>query len=307
MRGTMWLMAPMFILASMAWGQQPPAKNEKPPESAEVKKQSLEELLATALQHSPEVQVAEAKLREAEAQLRATRLQIAQRLIDLHTSSETQHKNLSIAESEYKRMMKMREAGTVSLSEFAEVERKFQTLKGQIAQLEASVATLTGRLPALNRVEGNAGPLGAFLDAPLRGAINLGGLGGGGGLGSNAEAPKPRWPRQAMADKMLKALEQPVSKVEKMENIPLNELIEFVRQQNKDVPVLAKLAGQGDQMVNINFKGELTLGAYFQVLIDTIPDLKIFVRDYGFFITFAGSEPEEGLDVIEFLQKAQRK
>src|SRR3954451_3668381 len=49
-------------------------------------KASLEDLLAKALQHSPEVQVAEAKLREAEAQLRQTRLHVAQKIVEMQAS-----------------------------------------------------------------------------------------------------------------------------------------------------------------------------------------------------------------------------
>lgn len=307
MRAMTWIVLPALVVGSVASAQKPaePAKTEKPASATEpANRATLEDLLATALQHSPEVQMAEAKLREAEAQLRATRLQIAQRLIDLHTSSETQQKNLTLAESEYKRMMKMREAGTVSASEFVEVERKFQTLKGQIAQLEASVGALTGRLPALVRLEN------APHQVAGQGMVVGGGGGGGMGLGAGGglpEPPEPRWPRRSMADKMFKSLEKTISKVEKFDNVPLSDVIEFIRQQSKEVPILANLGAQAETGVRIDFKGELSLGAFFQVLIDTVPDLKIQVRDYGFLVTFAGTEPNDGLSVVEFWKEYENR
>src|SRR6476661_6212674 len=51
-------------------------------------KDSLEQLLTEALRNSPEIQLAEAKMREAEAELRKTRMQILQRVIEQQTTVE---------------------------------------------------------------------------------------------------------------------------------------------------------------------------------------------------------------------------
>jgi len=297
---------PILVVASIALAQNPPDKkaSDKPAEKTEPKKQSLEELLALALQHSPEVQVAEAKLKEAEALLRQTKLQIAQRVIEVRNKADEQQQALETADAEWKRIAQMVKSGVVSTTESAKVQAQVQALKARIAELESSMSALTGRLPALNRVEGGAEAPALFRAI---GTVSGGGSGtrvGLSGIGGGPLPEQPRhWPRAPMAQKMAKALDQPMSKIEKLENIQFKDVVDFVRQQVKDVPILAKLGPQGEENVNINFKGDLTVGAFFQVLTDTVPDLKIYVRDYGFLMTFAGSEPEDGISVIEFLQQ----
>jgi hypothetical protein len=302
-----WLALPAVLMATVVFAQKPAEPKPSPGKDGsadKARRPSLEELLAAALQHSPEVQVAEAKLKEAEAQLKHTRLQVAQRLVDLYTSSEAQQKNLNFAEEEFKRVYQMRQQGTVSAGELAETERKLQMLKGQVAQLEASVATLTGRLPLLNQL-GTTNPNFNFIE--YRDAnLPLGNVqGGGSGFGLGDGGPKPRWPRQPIADRMLKALDQPIAKFNKFENITLADLMDYVREQSKDVPVLAKLDGREASNVTINFNGDLTLGSFFEVLTDSVPGFKVFVRDYGFLMAFEDNAPEDGLGVGDFWRKRQ--
>lgn len=75
MSGIKLMTAAGLLVTAVAFAQPP--KNS-PPQMDDPAKDSLEQLLAKALQQSPEIQVAEAKLREAEANLRQTRLQLAQ-------------------------------------------------------------------------------------------------------------------------------------------------------------------------------------------------------------------------------------
>jgi len=171
------------------------------------------------------------------------------------------------------------------------------TVKGQLAQVEAQVNALTGRLPAL---------------ANLANTLGGGGAGGLGGVqpGANpfvgvagvppAETPK-RMPPQAMAQRMRKALNQSMKLADKkVEAFPLIEVIELVRQQAPDVPFLVKLADKKDQPINIDFKGDLTLASCCQLLCDSVPGLRIVVRDYGFMVTFDDELPENAMDVLEF-------
>src|SRR5262245_21935715 len=106
MRSLKWMAVPILVVTSIALAQNPPDKkaSDKPAEKTEPKKQSLEELLALALQHSPEVQVAEAKLKEAEALLRQTKLQIAQRVIEVRNKADEQQQALESADAEWKRI-----------------------------------------------------------------------------------------------------------------------------------------------------------------------------------------------------------
>src|SRR5437870_4050152 len=85
---------------------------DKPAEKAAPdKSKALEELLAKALQNSPDVQVAEARLKEAEAALRQARLAVAQKTVELQQNMDQKQNNLSLIESRYKQATKLRSAG----------------------------------------------------------------------------------------------------------------------------------------------------------------------------------------------------
>src|SRR5262245_5876680 len=97
-----------IVLAAVGalWGQ-PPA-TPKPVAVADEKpapaKDSLELLLIEALKNSPEIQLAEAKLREAEALLRQTRLSIMQKVIEQQSAVETQKSKASLVEANFQRL-----------------------------------------------------------------------------------------------------------------------------------------------------------------------------------------------------------
>jgi len=277
-----------ILIGKIKEAGQPPAKS------------SLEELLAKALQHSPEVQVAEAKLREAEAQLRQTRLQVAQKMVEMQASMELQQHVLSNTEADYKRVAQMHERGAISSGELSEAERRLLAVKGQLAQVEAQVNALTGRLPALANLAANFGGGGVGAGTHYTGVQPAQGALGGGPDGPPADAPK-RMPVPPMAQRMRKALDQSMKLSDKkIENLPLKEVIELVRQQVPSVPFLVKVADRGDNPINIDFKGDLTLASAFQLLCDSVPGLRVVVRDYGFMVTFDDDLPEHAMDVVEF-------
>src|SRR4051794_23462509 len=89
------------VVTGWSFGQQPP---DKPPAEKGESKRSLEELLASALRHSPDVQVGEARVREAEAELRRTRLTLLQRIIEAHGNVDVQRATAAQAEATFRRI-----------------------------------------------------------------------------------------------------------------------------------------------------------------------------------------------------------
>jgi len=278
--------AVVFGMTLVALAQKSP---ESPPASGDKEKKSqLEDLLAQALQHSPDVQVAEAKVKEAEAQLRQARMIVATKLVEAQSTLDQQRVNLTQVEKEWQRVVALRAQGSISQSEIGQVEAKLVGLKAQVAQHETMLNALLGKQPFMGQL-GNAA-----------GALALGGgLGFGGGMPDTG--PKPRLPRQPMADRLRKALDQPLKKLDKPLTVPLREVINYVREQAPGAPILANLGEKAGENVNIDFKGELTLGAFFQVLGDSVPDLRVYVRDYGFLIIFDGYQPNDVMNIADFV------
>src|SRR5437868_10610793 len=76
--------------AAVAVHAQQPGSTKEPPKATQTapadagKVPRLEELLSRALKENPDIRVAETKLREAEAELNRTRLQVTQKVVAVH-------------------------------------------------------------------------------------------------------------------------------------------------------------------------------------------------------------------------------
>src|SRR5439155_11675590 len=100
-------------------GDKKPSEPPKPPAAPE--KLTLEELLNRALKDNPDVRVGEAKLREAEAELSRTRLQVAQKVIAAQAALDAARKTVEAAEDKYKRLAAM--GAAVAREELKEAEQ----------------------------------------------------------------------------------------------------------------------------------------------------------------------------------------
>jgi outer membrane protein TolC len=268
-----------LVVTAVAFAQPP----NSPPLKDEPAKESLEQLLAKALQQSPEVQIAEAKLREAEANLRQTRLQLAQKLVETYNALESQRTLLSKAEAALDRAQKLKQAQQISPQELDAAVTLVLQSKNQLVQSETALNAMTGRLPA---------GAGQFLRLT--------------GVFETAAAPaladdarRFRTPRPEMAGRMRSALNKTL-KVKGFDGVPLSEVVNFVREQAGDVPMLNNLQNFGDANVKVDFKGETTMGGFLQILGDVVPDLRVSVRDYGFLIGVNGLEPHDAMPLAQF-------
>src|SRR5260370_14019953 len=106
-----------LALSSMAIGQQQEikaeAKDQKPLPKATGKvrlkldkpaEPTLEDMLNKALKDNPDIKVAEAKVREADAELNRVRLQVTQKVLTFHHTREAQKATVKVAADEVARM-----------------------------------------------------------------------------------------------------------------------------------------------------------------------------------------------------------
>lgn len=113
----------------------PPAGKEAPPKP---KPSELEQLLAEALVHNPDIRVAEAKLREAEAELNRVRFQVVQKVSTLHHAVEAQKSMIVTVENELLvGPPERRQNGALALAQE----------KAKLASLEAEFPAILGRPP----------------------------------------------------------------------------------------------------------------------------------------------------------------
>ena len=274
-------------------------------------KQSLEELLATALRNSPDVQVADAKVRGAQAELRRTRMNVLQRVIEGRAAVEAQQAAVAHAEMSLRRIQKIAQNGTVSSDEVQKAEVQLAAARALLAQAEASLNALAGTLPpgigamtgegpGIVAAPGSAAPAGGMMPGMPAGASGFGGgaLGAFGGMAGGE--PVLRVPRGPIADKLRVALDRPV-KLTPAKEKPLDEVLIPVRSAARDVPFLFNLGEKAKEVVSFSLEGEVPLGAAFQALEDVVPALRCYVREYGIIVTEEGGPPiSDGMPLIEF-------
>jgi hypothetical protein len=136
-------------------GGEPPANPKSPPAKGASTQPSpekdltagLEEMLAAALRNNPDIRVAEAKMREAEAELNRTRLQVMQKVITFRHSVATQKMTVLEAEERLKTQQKLRAGSLTTEEELRVAQLAVEQAKSKLATLEAEMPSLLGKLP----------------------------------------------------------------------------------------------------------------------------------------------------------------
>ena len=310
----------LVLVTGWSFGQQPAPDKAKAEKEGQGNR-SLEELLATALQQSPDIQIAEAKMREAQAELRRTRLALLQKVIAAHAAVESSRATVAQAEAALVRINQLLRNRAVSSEEVHKAEYELAITKAQHAQAEANLNALTGTLPGalagLVRGPGDGGAAGVpgpggmamggagmpgmpggMMVGVAGGALGVaGGMGGGIGIADESQGRMPRGP---MAEKIRKALDTPVTLTTGADGVKLAGVADALRTTLPDVPFLVNVGDKKNEVVSLTLTGKVPLGAAFQALQDVVPGLHCFVREYGILITLDDAAPADGMPVIEF-------
>src|SRR5262249_129713 len=106
---------------------------------------TLEEMLAQAAESNPDVRVAEAKLREAEAELNRTRLQVTQKVVKLYQECKAQRSTLEEAEQRLKAAEKLLATGALPQRELDKSRAAVVQAKARLESLEAEIPFVVGK------------------------------------------------------------------------------------------------------------------------------------------------------------------
>ena len=132
---------------------------------------SLESMIEQAMHRNPEIRLAEAKLRQAEAELELARLQVVQAITELHAQIGSQKAKLAAAKDHYIRIEKLAEAGSTSSTEVANARVAMVEIEFTMVKLESTARLLVGEgvPPSADRPsqESREQSLGAALEAPV--------------------------------------------------------------------------------------------------------------------------------------------
>ena len=300
---------------ALAQQQQKPAPAQ-PEKSGDVEPSlfpdgvpGLEEVLSAALEDNPEIRVAQAKVREAEAALNQARLEMIRQAVTLRQSTLQQ-------QAEFNETKRLYANNVISAAELAQSSRA--SIKS-----EAQLLYLMGRTPP---GAPQAGAMGAGMRSMMGGgaanapAMTGGGLVGGGFIGGGAHGMmgpisrmggeglvgggdlgeiRPAIPKGKMAEQLRAALdkETPVA----FNDTPLPEAAEFLA----EFTGLNMIIGEDlpNTTVTLTLK-KAPLGAVLQALKDRV-HIEFYVRDYGMLVTPEGNAPEDGLSAHEFWQMSQ--
>jgi outer membrane protein TolC len=311
MRTTTVKLAAAALLALLPGGAvtaDPPADPNKP---AEQKKPSqLEELIAQALRDNPDIRVAEAKTREAEAELNRARLQVIQKVVAHQHTVETlqggvkvaeasvaaAQAKLTFAEAEFARMTELKKQNAIDArvvdEKRANVEQARANLENAKAALQSAKADLAKAQAELPYLLGKANKDDKQSDATRRALEWL--KNHGADNRSAAEQAlyalsimqaEAAWkaadlPRGTVADKLRPALDKKVN-LKIATDTPLGEVLDYL-QKMAGVPIVTTL--QRDEKVLGMDLQDVPLGAAFQCVED-VGKVQFGVRDYGILVS----------------------
>jgi hypothetical protein len=292
-------LAALLICAGSVFGKTNPAKDENPanpPADKPAKtfeQMSLEELLTLALKNNPDLRVADAKLREAEAELNRVRLQIVQKLVTLRNSIEAATSTVKEAQTRLQRTQRLAATNAVAPEEVQAAEAVLARYKAELASLEAELTYLIGK-PV------QEGGKDAARETQIAAGLRW------------LASQERKAPGATDAEKFRKALDKPIS-VE-FRKSKLQKVLDFLKDGHgvtfldstnlETLPKrVASLGGQEPTPPEITLTlKDTSLGATLQALQDVTPGLRFTVRDYGILVTYYGDLPADALSVHDFLR-----
>jgi hypothetical protein len=304
----------------LAMAQQP-AK----PVPAKPDPNSLEAMLSVALKSNPDIQVAEAKLREAEAGLNKARVQVLQQLVTAKNAVDSQKAAVAAAEATLRRYQELRNTGAIDMASVQKNEALLAQAKADLVKAEADLGILLGKIPGQRDAQAtwlNTLDRGSRLDiaslafspdgrhlwtAGADGAIRVWDPKTGQALSTPVTSPAAG----SLDARIRDALTKPVKIENWKEALPVADVIEYLKKKAAvDVPF--RLLAENPQTQRAPrtvelMTGELPLSAWLAVIEDSVDGLVFVVREYGILVTTKDRMPSDGLRVRDFLRRTEPK
>ena len=229
--------------------------------------QNLDEMIAAALQANPEVVLAEAKLRQAQAELNQVRLQVTRDVVTAFAERKQHEGQLAAASQLLQQALVGQKRGTLSNADVEKAKAELGQAEVASAQSDAAMRYLIG--------------IGTQMSAdPFRAKTN-----------QEPETPKT----VARPEKIPESLVQPLAKqvTGPFEKTNLADLMKHLSDQ-AGVSILVDPAALGppaDYEISLALRDGVTLIQVFQALADQVK-LCFVLRDYGIMVTSEGRASE---------------
>jgi len=291
---------------------QPPAKKDAPPnkdapaakEAPKPAPGSLEDTLDKALRNSADIKAAEAKVRDADAELNRVRQQVLTKATALHADLNLAKRMLALAEQSLAVQDRANKQGATGLEALLAAQAMVEKHRGEVEKLEAELKSLRGEfaLRGHNSLEIKSvafDPDGRFLGAvDMDGTVRVWDVNGKVSPYPLAElkgtvAPAAPAVKAPMLDRVKKLLDQEVAYA--VENATVAQSLRGVLEEARTDILLRVLALDDNPVVTL--KGKLTVGAWIEAIEDTDPSLRLLVRDYGLLLTTKDRHPDGALRV----------
>ena len=282
-----------LVLAQPPTSSVPPKKDapaaKEPPKPAPG---SLEDTLGKALQNSADIKAAEAKVRDAEAELNRVRQQVLTKATALHADLNLARRMLAVAEQSLAIQERARQTAQGTLEGLLAAQTMVEKHRGEVEKLEAELKSLRGEF-AVHGVRSVAfTPDGRLLwSNTLDGSVRVWDVAGGKAVSPPQPVPTVQTP---MMERVKKLLDQEV--LFAAENEPVVDALRGLLTQTKsDIPLRVLLPDGAQGAVTL--KGRLTVGAWIEAIEDSEPNIRLFVRDYGLLLTTKDRRPEGAISV----------
>lgn len=290
-----------FFAATIAEGQSgaPPEKKADPAASDKKdagkkepakKAEMLEQLIAEALKNNPDIRVAEAKLRVAEAEAERARIKLIAELTTLHADIEGAQASAEEAKKKYQRLELLYSRSAVAREDVDAALSSYVKRKAELASLQAKLPYLLGRqngkASAYIRRDPTLIGSEAFLQRILLSEA----------LSHSISAAKA--PETPLTEKLRKALDATTRL--KIDGVAPKDAFEYLRDTalpGINVIVRAKLKKDS---VTIKLSEPVPVGAALQYLEDEL-EVVFILRDYGIVVVSADERlPPGAIRVVDF-------
>jgi hypothetical protein len=257
----------LLMLAVPAWAQTKEIEKQvgKKLEAARKEQAGLDAVFAEALKNNPDIRVAEAKLREAEAELYRVRVNVLNRVVILRHDIRSAKAAADEARSRYEREKALAARGGSGAADLSAAFAAAEKYLADLAVKQAELDLLIGK------------PHGKGANAPAKEGADRQKVAYE--MYAPAEALLQRATASpAMVEKIRKALDVPL-KIETSGKMAPSKFLEWLREQTRGVNIVGTI--EDDQEVSpLKFAEPVPLGAIYQWAEDQL-GWRFVVRDYG--------------------------
>jgi len=287
LKRTVGLALVLVLLSGGLLRSQAQEKKKPNPKDAE-----LEDMYQQALQKNADIRVAEARVREAEAELDRIRQQVLHKILKFHHDVDAAKALAEEYRARYERELELFKKGASSLGEVGAAKATWEKGKADLKVLEAQLPYLLGKqatekAPVFKESvnEGTREPSEVLLK-PYAKAAKI---------------------SEKLAEKLRKALDTPIKGIFKDRAVP--QVFEFLKEHAaKEINIHFNLPDRAlnETAVNLDVSAPVPLGAVFQWFEDRF-EWRFVVREYGIVVVERDNVPPGALLVHDFWKAAPPK